>query len=107
MTLRSSRRPAEGGTLIHSYEAARTAVAVELGPLWGDTPGTFHVAEDGLEDSEGYLVPWGAREWLVDGDPAFTVLGGAITFVDKATGRVRVGIRVNHAKRIATMSPVR
>lgn len=93
--------------MIDTYQAARAAVEREIGPLWGDTPGTFHVAADGFEDADAYMVPWGAREWLVDGDRAFILLNGAVTFVDKVTGFVQIDTMSTNTERVERMTPTR
>lgn len=93
--------------MIDTYQAARDAVAAELGPLWGETPGTFYVADEGFEDADSYMVPWGAREWLVDDDPAFVLLNGAVTFVDKASGFVSLDTMVTNLARVDRMTPTR
>lgn len=92
--------------VIETYAEARDAVDRELAPLWGDTRGTFYVAPEGYEDDTSFFVPWGAREWLVDGDPSFVLLNGAATFVDKVTGFVSMTLYVEEAARIDRMSPV-
>lgn len=92
--------------VIETYAEARDAVTAELAPLWGETRGTFYVAPEGFEDDTSFFVPWGAREWLVDGDPSFILLNGAATFVDKVTGFVSMTLYVEEAERIDRMSPV-
>lgn len=93
--------------MIDTYQAAHEAVEREIGPLWGDTPGTFHVAAEGFEDADAYMVPWGAREWLVDGDTGFILLNGAVTFVDKMSGFVSIDTMVTNLQRIERMTRTR
>ena len=92
--------------MIETYDEARAAVERELAPLWGDTRGTFYVAPEGYEDATSFFVPWGAREWLVDGDPSYVLLNGAATFVDKVTGFVEMTTAASEMPRIQAMSPV-
>lgn len=92
--------------MIETYAEAREVVEQEIAPLWGDTPGTFYVADEGYEDATSYFVPWGAREWIVDGDPEFVLLNNAATFVDKTTGFVEMTNYSVERERIDAMTPV-
>lgn len=88
-----------------NYAEARAAVAETLGPRW-DAPGTFYAAVSGFEDARGYLVPCGAREWLVDRDRAFLVLDDRIVFVDKTTGDITESSYMLEMDRVDRMRPV-
>lgn len=92
--------------MIETYDEAREAVTREIAPLWGDTRGTLYVAPSGFEDRLGYFVPWGAREWMVDGDENFILLNNAATFVDKVTGFVEITTLSTVLDRVDAMSPI-
>lgn len=51
-------------------------------------PGTYMVATWGREDATHFQVITGAREDLVDHDPAYQPVEAPVWFVDKATGAV-------------------
>lgn len=86
------------------YEQARARVAAEVGPKW-DRPGTFDTSPQGLADSDGYVVPFGAREWLAGRDSDFVVADDRTALVDRQTGAVIVTTRLLVMDRIAGMEP--
>lgn len=69
-----------------TYEQAREAVRATVGPTW--TVGSF-VLDDRqiVENDHEWAFNVGAREYLVDGDRRFAVIGG-VPVVDKKTGEV-------------------
>ena len=69
-----------------SYEQAAEIVAKELGPKW-DT-GTFYVEPKGYENSELFMVPYGAREFFVDEQTEFVVQDSPVALVNKTTGEL-------------------
>ncbi|MDX3697822.1 hypothetical protein PV726_48240 [Streptomyces europaeiscabiei] len=69
-----------------SYEDARAKAISATKPDW--TNGTFYVDDRQIaENDEMYVFNIGAREFLVDGDASFALVGG-VTVVYKADGRV-------------------
>jgi hypothetical protein len=50
--------------------------------------GEFWIAPYGAENATHWLVIYGAREALVDGDPMFSRIDAPITLVSKATGAI-------------------
>lgn len=92
--------------MIETYADAMSVVRAEIAPLWGDTRGTFYVSPNGYEDATSYFVPWGAREYLVDGDRSFVLLNGSATFVDKITGFVEVTTYIAELDRIDAMKEI-
>lgn len=69
-----------------TYEDARSKVIAELKPDW--TNGTFCLDDRQIvENDELFVFNVGAREFIVDGDASFAVVGG-VTVVYKADGRV-------------------
>lgn len=89
-----------------TFDAARTAVEQALAPLWNADDGTLHISESGLEDDLGFMVEWGAREWLVDGDPRHIVANNVVTFVSRFTGVVTHAPRAEVEQRLAKMRVV-
>lgn len=87
-----------------TFAEAREAVAAVMARGW-DT-GTLHVSRAGYEDASSFLVVYGAREALEDGDPAFLLVGAPAAFVDKATGVVSLVDRLSASARIDKMTPV-
>ena len=70
-----------------TYEQARDIVRQELQPDW--TRGTFCVDDRAIfENDEMYVFNVGAREWFVDGDPAFRIRAGVLPVVYKEDGRL-------------------
>lgn len=62
--------------------------------------------EKGLEDSRDFLVDWGHRRWIEDGDDAFMLVDNTVTFVDKRTGVARQETASENIGRIAHMNTV-
>lgn len=88
--------------MIRTFDEAREAVRMEVGPLIGDA--VLRVDVRGHEDEAGYLVEWGVEYPPLRG--IATVLPGAATFVDRRTGAVQITARREEADRISRMSQV-
>lgn len=69
-----------------TFTDARAIVAAALLPVWEATGGTFTVTEWGWETETYWVIPAGAKEWLLDSDKKFRTLDDQIFLVDKATG---------------------
>ena len=69
-----------------TFEDARRVVAQLEAPIWG-SPGTYMVAEWGREDDTHWQVISGAKEDLVDHDPAYRT-NRPVWLVDKVTGEI-------------------
>jgi len=75
------------------------AMLITQGDVEGEwEQGTLHILPAGLEDKTHYVVSFGAREWIVDGNPAFMFGDIPLAFVNKEDGEcifkaqnVRVG----------------
>ncbi|MFB9838784.1 hypothetical protein [Actinoallomurus acaciae] len=69
-----------------TYEEARTKVRDALEPGW--THGTFCLDDRTITETDDmYVFEIGAREYLVDGDDSYEVIGG-VSVVYKEDGRV-------------------
>jgi len=73
---------------------------------WGITGGEPAVSPNGFEDGEDFLVVWGAREYIVDGDNNFILLNGTVTFVNRETGLIRDELMVEQFAKVDGMTPV-
>jgi hypothetical protein len=90
-----------------TYAEARARVHAALAEAWqaAHPGGTFHVADEGYEDGEDFLVPVGNHDGLpldivsMDDAPA--------VFVSKKTGAVRTEETIPTLPKIAAMRPVR
>ncbi|ASR80636.1 immunity protein [Arthrobacter phage Piccoletto] len=78
-------------------QAVEAALA-ELAKTWDADDGTLHV-EITHEDAEDYSVNFGAREWIVDGDPNYLLMGDVFAFVNKETGQLRRASAMDDADR--------
>lgn len=69
------------------YSDAVAAVRAKLELGW--SLGTFCIDDrEIVENDEFYVVKAGARDFIIDGDISYVVVGG-VPVVDKATGEVR------------------
>lgn len=69
-----------------TYEQAREIILHHFQPGW--THGTFHLDDrDIVENDDFYVFEVGAREFLVDGDTSYEVVGG-VPVVYKKDGRI-------------------
>lgn len=73
---------------------------------WGVTVGEPYVSSDGREDAEGYLVVWGAREYLLDGNLDYALVNGTVTFVSRATGAIRDELMILNFDKVDAMTRV-
>lgn len=69
-----------------NFEQARPIVAANLLPTWDPIQGEFYVAQWGWESPEFWVLPTGAKEWLVDEDENFRIDNDALYLVNKKTG---------------------
>lgn len=88
-----------------TFERARRTVHAALRGTWPASAGTFIVAPWGFEDADSYLVVYGAREWLIDGDHDLAVLDAPVAFVSKEDGSLTFGSELEDAARIGAMLP--
>lgn len=90
-----------------SYADAMAAIRAEFEPAWVPSEGTFYVSPDGRADATHYAVPFGAREWLVDEDPAFAPdLNDETTLVRRDTGQLE-SVNISQAwDKLEAMRPV-
>lgn len=92
-------------------ETAARLLTEALAPEWAeDNPdrpfGTLFVAPYGDEDATHYVIPYGAREWLVDGDEDFPVaMDQPAAFVSKTTGAVSFLSVIANLERLGAMTP--
>jgi len=89
-----------------TFEDARRIVADLLASTWTPERGTLYVAPDGWEDDVSWRVEAGAREALVEDDPAFRITPGLTYLVDKATGIVEPVPALGNFDRLAAMRRV-
>jgi len=89
-----------------TYEEAKAKVLAHIVARWGTTPGTPHVGDDGWEDDAGFLVPYGAREFLVDGDDDFSLFNDVSLIVNRYTTLVEVHNTSQILERINSMTAV-
>jgi hypothetical protein len=69
-----------------TYEQAREIIRAELEPSW--THGAFCLDDRKIvENDELFVFSIGAREWLIDGDLSYAIVGG-VPVVSKADGSV-------------------
>lgn len=69
-----------------SYEEAREVIRARFEPGWAH--GTFCLDDRKIvENDEFYVFSVGAREWLVDGDMSYSILGG-VPVVYKSDGHI-------------------
>lgn len=64
------------------------------------------VADFGYQNEQSFLVVDGPREYLVDDDLDFVLVGSSVNIVDKSTGDVVFWSHVDHAEEIMAMTPV-
>lgn len=70
-----------------TFDEARELVRALEEPAWTG-PGTYMVADWGREDTTHFQVVTGAREDLIERDPAYRTGRAPVWFVDKVTGTV-------------------
>lgn len=90
------------------FQCAREIVRALNEPDWTNSGmrGTYMVADYGLEDAVSYLIVDGPREYLLDGDLNFALVGNAANIVNKVTGAVLYWNYLDHMEEIDAMKPV-
>jgi hypothetical protein len=89
-----------------TYAEALEAVELLVGFDWQEA-GTFYADPAGYEDAKGYLVPIGAREWLVERKRDFIVHDDRVIFVAKDDGEITESSYMLEMARIDRMRPVK
>lgn len=87
-----------------TFDQARELVSKAVGSEWSH--GTFHVSSSGSEDDLAFLVEYGAREWIVDGNVGFLVIPGGLALVDKRTAELDETTYLTDPDRFDNMTPV-
>jgi hypothetical protein len=100
------RSPARKGGEYVTFADAVESVREDITARWGTTGGTPAVSPNGYEDADDYLVNWGAREHIIDGDDAYVLLTGSVTFVNKRTGQIRQEMMVEQFDKVGRMVPI-
>lgn len=90
-----------------TFPDAVAAVREHLAATWRATPGTPCVLDEGYEDEEDFLVVWGTREYLVDGDLDYLLLSDTSILVSRETGTVRTESTTSILEKVDRMTPVR
>lgn len=91
-----------------SFQRAQEIVRALNEPDWTNSGmrGTYMIADYGLEDHVSYLIIDGPKEYLVDGDLDFALVGNAANIVNKTTGAVLYWNYLDHMEEIDAMKPV-
>jgi len=77
-----------------TYEQARKAVTAHLNTVaWWPAEEIPATGLDGYENELEYLVPFGTKSWLIDGDVGGILLDDTVALVDKVTGGVLLAPR--------------
>jgi hypothetical protein len=87
-----------------SYMEATEIVTRELADSW--EPGTFYVDPQGFENGELFMVPYGPREWLVDGDETFLLMDSLIALVNKETGELDLVVYLENQELIESLTAI-
>lgn len=87
-----------------SYKEATEIVTKELQPKWEF--GTFYVEPKGYENDEIFMVPYGAKEFLVDDDDEFMVTDYPVAFVNKETGELDLVDYLSNRDLIVSLNPM-
>jgi hypothetical protein len=87
-----------------SYIEATAIVARGLADSW--EPGTFYVDPEGFENNELFMVPYGAREWLVNEDDTFLVMDSPIALVNKETGELDLVVYLENQELIESLTTI-
>jgi hypothetical protein len=72
-----------------TFAEAVTSAREYVEARWGATWGTPHVLNKGYQDDDDYLIVWGTREYLVDGDLHSLLFNNTSIFVSRRTGEIR------------------
>ena len=89
-----------------TFAEARTTVDAAERPRWNPADGVFHVSSLGFETPDVYVVDWGARESVVDGDPDFLWMDAQLTLVDKHTAEITIVKSLDSFPLMDVMTPV-
>lgn len=84
-----------------SYREATEIVTKELEPKWEF--GTFYVEPKGYENDEVFMVPYGAKEFLVDDDDEFMVTDSPVALVNKETGELNLVVYLDNEDLILSL----
>ena len=67
--------------------------------------GSLFVDPEGFENEELYLVPYGAREFLVEGDELFVIDGAPVALVNKFTSEISFVAYLSNRELIESLWP--
>ena len=67
--------------------------------------GSLFVDPEGYENEELYLVPYGAREFLVEGDELFVIDGAPVALVNKFTSEISFVAYLSNRELIESLWP--
>lgn len=87
-----------------SFEEARQIVARARRDV--GTRGNYMIAVYGYESPQHWLIIDGAREWIVDSDPAYVLVGEGPLLVDKFTGELTELPSLYDFDYVSTFTPV-
>lgn len=87
-----------------SYMEATEIVTRQLADSW--EPGTFYVDPEGFENNELFMVPYGAREFLVNDDETFLVMDSPIALVNKETGELDLVVYLDNQDLIESLTAI-
>lgn len=71
-----------------SFEDARLIAYQNLGNVWWDEQGAFHVAQHGYENDKYWVLIVGAKEYLQTPDEKYDVENNSIIVVNKTSGDI-------------------
>jgi hypothetical protein len=89
-----------------TFEEARRRVEADMRKHWQSSQGTLVVLPDGFEDTDGWHILAGAREYLVDDNPDFALLNSPAIVVSKKTGEIERLVVLESFDRLQQMRPV-
>ena len=67
--------------------------------------GSLFVDPEGFENEELYLVPYGAREFLIEGDELFEIEGAPVALVNKFTSEISFVAYLSNRELIESLWP--
>lgn len=67
-----------------TYNDAIQILTDSVAPGWDI--GTFYVEPNGYENADSFMLPYGAKEWLVDDNEEFLLMDLDVAIVNKNTG---------------------
>ena len=89
-----------------TFETARQLVDAAERPRWSPIDGVFYVSRAGFETPDVYVVDWGPREAIVDGDSDFLWMDKPLTIVDKRTAEITFAQSLDSFPLMDAMTPV-